>query len=198
MDKAKATGKTLREEALRSVEETDFYPGWGKNRLRAMIATRPDWCLSRQRFWNVPHPLPSSTNKAANCTQKRRNSWKPSPAALKRKESKRGSKAPKKTGCPTTKNTKKSPTHLMSGSTPASPHQAVLNWSGDDDDSRPDMYLEGSDQHRGWFHSSLLTGAAMFGRAPYRQILTHGFVVAGDGRKMSKSRRQCHIAKKPD
>ena len=65
-------------------------------------------------------------------------------------------------------------------------HRAVLDWRGDDE-SRPDMYLEGSDQHRGWFHSSLLTGAAIFGRAPYREILTHGFVVAGDGRKMSKS-----------
>ena len=188
MDKAKRNGKTLREEALAAVEDTDFYPAWGKNRLRAMITVRPDWCLSRQRFWNVP--IPFFVNKdsgalhpqtaellekiAAKVATGGIEAWYDSDVAdwLEEAEAAQYEKVRDALDV-----------WFDSGST----HYAVMQWSGKDDETRPDIYLEGSDQHRGWFHSSLLVGSAMYGCAPYRQILTHGFVVAGDGRKMSKS-----------
>ncbi len=179
-------GKTLRELALAAVEETEFFPHWGKNRLRAMIAARPDWCLSRQRFWNVPaaffvhkktgEPHPRTVEllyAVADLVEKGGiEAWYAASAEdFLQSEAREYDKAEDALDV-----------WFDSGVT----HRAVMGWDGGDA-NRPDMYLEGSDQHRGWFHSSLLTGAAIFGRAPYRQILTHGFVVAGDGRKMSKS-----------
>ena len=186
MESPKIDGRTLRETALAAVEETDFYPVWGRNRLRAMVASRPDWCLSRQRYWNVPIPF---------FLHKQTGDLHPHTADILEKAAKiverggieawfaaddrdiLGEDAADYRRVRDTLDV-----WFDSGST----HRAVMGWDGGDD-SRPDMYLEGSDQHRGWFQSSLLTGCAMFGRAPYRQILTHGFVVGGDGRKMSKS-----------
>ena len=188
MDKPKSNGNTLRSEAVAAVEATDFYPAWGKNRLRSMIASRPDWCLSRQRFWNVPiaffvdkktgalHPdtLSLLEKVAARVADDGIEAWYASSVSdwLSATEATQYEKISDSLDV-----------WFDSGTT----HQTVMHWDGEDNDSRPDMYLEGSDQHRGWFHSSLLSATAMYGRAPYRQILTHGFVVAGDGRKMSKS-----------
>ena len=188
MDKKKANGKTMREEAIAAVEATRFYPAWGKNRLRAMIAARPDWCLSRQRFWNVPIPF---------FTHKKTGEPHPRTVALLEDVARRvetggieawyATRSKDWLDAVDVADYEKVADALDVWFDSGCTHQAVLDWSGADDATRPDMYLEGSDQHRGWFHSSLLTGAAMFGMAPYRQILTHGFVVAGDGRKMSKS-----------
>lgn len=190
MDKARqgdGDNRTLRDIALSAIDDTAFFPPSGQNRLRMMIENRPDWCLSRQRFWNVPaaffihkqsgeeHPRTAELIQQAATMVERGGieAWYQSDIndfldAAEAEEYEKGTDA--------------LDVWFDSGVS----HRAVLGWRGDDE-GRPDMYLEGSDQHRGWFHSSLLTGAAIFGRAPYRQILTHGFVVSGDGRKMSKS-----------
>ena len=187
MDKPKADGASVREQALSAVEATDFYPAWGKNRLRAMIAARPDWCLSRQRFWNVPIPF-FLARDGAGLHPRTLELLETVAAAVERGGVEAwydsadsdwlGSEA-----AAYARVTDALDVWFDSGAT----HQAVMNWDGGDNDTRLDMYLEGSDQHRGWFHSSLLSGVCLYGKAPYRQILTHGFVVDGDGRKMSKS-----------
>ena len=188
MDTPKINGATLRETALAATEETDFYPRWGKQPdARDGVPRRPDWCLSRQRHWNVPIPFflhkktdephPQTVEiaeKAAAIVERGGiEAW----FAADDRDILGGDSADYR------RVRDSLDVWFDSGAT----HRAVMGWDGGDD-SRPDMYLEGSDQHRGWFQSSLLLGCAMFGRAPYRQILTHGFVVAGDGRKMSKSR----------
>ena len=186
MDERSGGGDTLRKQALAAIEATEFYPAWGKNRLRAMITTRPDWCLSRQRFWNVPIPF---------FTDKEDGKLHPNTIELLEQIAKKvetgGIEAwheasTKELLGNDAENYEKVTDALDVWFDSGSTHQAVMHWNGDDK-TRPDIYLEGSDQHRGWFHSSLLTGCAIHERAPYRQILTHGFVVAGDGRKMSKS-----------
>ena len=179
--------KTLRDQAMAAVDATQFFPAWGRARLEAMIRNRPDWCVSRQRNWGVPMPF---------FTHKETGELHPRTAELLEIVAKRVEAAGieawfaldpaellgddvahyNKTG------------HTLdvwfdSGVT----HACVLK-------RRPelahpaDLYLEGSDQHRGWFQSSLLTGCATDGRAPYQALLTHGFVVDGKGHKMSKSK----------
>ena len=186
MDSPRIGGKTLRETALAAADGTDFYPKWGQNRMRAMLSSRPDWCLSRQRNWNVPipfflhketgelHPRTGElVEKAAQIVERGGiEAW----FAADDGEVLGGD----------AKDYRRVRDTLDVWFDSGASHFAVLGWDGGED-SRPDMYLEGSDQHRGWFQSSMLTGCAVHGRAPYRQILTHGFVVAGDGRKMSKS-----------
>ena len=177
---------TLRNVALAAVEATKFYPAWGKNRMQAMITSRPDWCLSRQRFWNVP--IPFFLHKQSGQLHPKTDEIIEKAAALIEQggiESWFSANTRDIIGDEDAHYRRIDDTldvWFDSGST----HTSVMNWNGDDN-SRPDMYLEGSDQHRGWFQSSLLTGCAIHQRAPYREILTHGFVVAGDGRKMSKS-----------
>jgi len=190
MDKTATDGSTLRERALRAVEATKFYPAWGQARLHAMIANRPDWCISRQRNWGVPIPF---------FLHKETGELHPRTVELMEEVAKRVEQegieawfkldSSELLGAEASQYDKISDTldvWFDSGTT----HWHVLRGSHDDghpEGPRADLYLEGSDQHRGWFHSSLLTGSAIDGHAPYRSLLTHGFAVDGAGRKMSKS-----------
>jgi isoleucyl-tRNA synthetase len=180
---------TLRDAALAAVAATKFYPDWGQARLHAMIANRPDWCVSRQRNWGVP--IPFFLHK---------ESGEPHPRTLElieavaRRVEQQGIEgwfsldAKDLLGEDVAQYDKMRDTldvWFDSGTT----HRTVLRGSHQAESTYPaDLYLEGSDQHRGWFHSSLLTGAAIDGRAPYKGLLTHGFVVDGKGMKMSKSK----------
>ena len=179
--------KTLRDKANEAVSHTTFYPDWGKARLEAMIKNRPDWCVSRQRNWGVPMPL--FVHKETYELHPRTNEL----TELVAKEvEKSGIDAwfnlDAKTLLGEDANQYKKISDTLdvwfdSGTT----HASVLKKR--EDLSYPaDLYLEGSDQHRGWFQSSLLTGCAIDGRAPYESLLTHGFVVDGSGHKMSKSK----------
>lgn len=180
-------GQTLRTQALDAVGATEFFPPWGRARLEAMIVSRPDWCISRQRSWGVPmaffahketgelHPRSVELLEQAACRIEQHGieAW----FALEESEL-LGTEAQAYRKLNDTLDV-----WFDSGSTHLTVLQerAGLAWPAD-------LYLEGSDQHRGWFQSSLLIGCATEGRAPYKQLLTHGFVVDGEGRKMSKSR----------
>jgi isoleucyl-tRNA synthetase len=181
------TSTSLRELAQKAVDETTFFPAWGRARLEAMIKNRPDWCISRQRNWGVPmtffvhkethalHPrTPELLEDVAREVEKHGiEAWfKLDTAMLLGDEAKDYCKLNDTLDV-----------WFDSGTT----HDTVLRH--DPQLKYPaDLYLEGSDQHRGWFQSSLLTGCAMDGRAPYHALLTHGFVVDGHGHKMSKSK----------
>ena len=198
MDKKPADGKaSLREAALEGINNTQFYPAWGKQRLHSMIANRPDWTLSRQRQWGVP---------MAFFVHKETGEPHPRTSELLEEVAKRvekdGIEAWQKLDVAELlgndasqyeKNRDTLDVWFDSGTT----HWHVIRGSHRDELYRPeaesadgrlaDLYLEGSDQHRGWFHSSLLTGAMLDGKPPYKALLTHGFTVDGQGRKMSKS-----------
>ncbi|HSI37608.1 MAG TPA: isoleucine--tRNA ligase [Methylotenera sp.] len=191
MNEQDAAGMSLRAHANKAVDETEFFPSWGRARLEAMIKNRPDWCVSRQRNWGVPMPLfvhketgephPQTLallEQAALLVEARGvEAWFSLDGAAFLAEHAPADAAAYKKISDTLD------VWFDSGAT----HAAVLK-------RRPelafpaDLYLEGSDQHRGWFQSSLLTGCAIDDRAPYNALLTHGFVVDGSGHKMSKSK----------
>ena len=179
--------ETLRTTALRGVEATQFFPSWGQARLQGMIANRPDWTLSRQRQWGVPIAL-----------FVHRETGEPHPRSLElieqvaRKVEEGGIEAWQRVsaeemlGADAAMYEKSRDTldvWFDSGST----HRTVLRGSHKELGYPADLYLEGSDQHRGWFHSSLLVSCMTDGIPPYKALLTHGFTVDGQGRKMSKS-----------
>ncbi len=195
MNAQDVNGTGLREYANKAVDATEFFPAWGRARLEAMIKNRPDWCVSRQRNWGVPmpffvhketgepHPQTAELLEAACLLVEKAGveAWfsLDETAFLNANTS----AASKSINAEYKKVTYTLDVWFDSGAT----HAAVLK-------RRPelqfpaDLYLEGSDQHRGWFQSSLLTGCAIDGRAPYNALLTHGFVVDGSGHKMSKSK----------
>ncbi len=177
----------LRDKALKAIDETTFYPSKGKERLKSMIETRPDWCVSRQRVWGVP--LPIFINKATKeilvddeVNENIANIYEMEGSDCWFSDNPQRFLGSKYKAADYEKMTDIVEVWFDSGST----HSFVLE-KRNDLKWPASMYLEGSDQHRGWFHSSLLESCGTRGRAPFDSILSHGFVVDGKGLKMSKS-----------
>ena len=201
MDLQPKSGASLRDTALAAIDATRFFPPWGKTRLHSMIANRPDWTLSRQRQWGTPmaffvhretgalHPdtMALIEDVAKVIERAGVEAWQAVDVVDALKPYDRGT--PETDPSLYMKNRDTIDVWFDSGSTfqtvmggtdHRGTHADVLRYPAD-------LYLEGSDQHRGWFHSSLLISCMLNGRAPYDMLLTHGFVLDGQGRKMSKS-----------
>nr|HPM41227.1 isoleucine--tRNA ligase [bacterium] len=185
----------LRQKALAAIDGVQWIPPWGKNRIGGMIASRPDWCVSRQRLWGVPvialvcescgnsNATKEVVDKAASLFDREgADAWFTHPAA---------DFVPKGYTCPSCGERErfgKEPDILDVWFDSGVSYAAVLE-NEEKILDQADLYLEGSDQHRGWFHTALLTSIGTRGRAPYKRVLTHGFVVDGEGKKYSKSAR---------
>jgi len=176
----------LRKAALEAISHVDWMPTWGEQRITSMIAARPDWCVSRQRTWGVPIPL--FVDKVSGELHPRTHELIAEVAKLVERDgidawfdldaaSLLGAEA----------NQYDKATDVMDVWFDSGVVHHCVSVIRPEITTPSDLYLEGSDQHRGWFHSSLLTSVAMHGRAPYRGVLTHGFTVDENGRKMSKS-----------
>jgi isoleucyl-tRNA synthetase len=182
----------LRERALAEIDRVRWVPEWGRERIWGMIATRPDWCISRQRAWGVPMvalfcegcdtPLLSRAlcdHVAELFEHEGADAWFSRPVA---------DLVPAGTACGACdRTTFRRETDILDVWFDSGVSWAAVVGRREELGGKADLYLEGSDQHRGWFHSSLLTGVAVEGRAPYDVVLTHGFTLDGQGRKMSKT-----------
>jgi len=178
--------KGLRSDSLKEIEKTQWIPDWGQSRIEKMVEGRPDWCISRQRTWGVPIALfihkdtgalhPRSIELIEEVAQRVEKEGIQAWFDLEANEL-IGDDADEFIKVPDTLDV-----WFDSGTT----HYSVINAREEFDDIA-DLYLEGSDQHRGWFMSSMMSSVAMTGKAPYRQVLTHGFTVDVNGHKMSKS-----------
>lgn len=197
-------GKALREHANTAVDATQFFPSWGRARLEAMIKNRPDWCVSRQRNWGVPMPFfvhkergephPETARLleivCKQVEQQGIEAWfSLDGAAFLAQHAPAGAEQYKKVTDTLDVWFDSGATHYAVVRSAQHPSlSAAANVREAAHQPVADLYLEGSDQHRGWFQSSLLTGCAIDGNAPYKALLTHGFVVDGAGHKMSKSK----------
>ncbi|NNN45965.1 MULTISPECIES: isoleucine--tRNA ligase [unclassified Vibrio] len=177
----------LREQALSEIKGVKWMPDWGQSRIEGMVEGRPEWCISRQRTWGVPialfvhketaelHPeSPALIEKVAQLVEQKgiQAWWDLDTTEILGSDAEQYEKVLDTLDV-----------WFDSGVT----HYAVVDNRSEFHGAQADMYLEGSDQHRGWFQSSLISSVAMKGKAPYKEVLTHGFVVDGQGRKMSKS-----------
>ncbi|EPF20748.1 Isoleucine--tRNA ligase [Cedecea davisae] len=179
--------KGLRAQSLKEIKGVQWIPDWGQARIESMVANRPDWCISRQRTWGVPMSL---------FVHKETEELHPRSLELMEEVAKRveqdGIQAwwdldPRDIMGDDADNYVKVPDTLDVWFDSGSTNSSVVDVRPEFNGHSADIYLEGSDQHRGWFMSSLMISTAMKGKAPYRQVLTHGFTVDGQGRKMSKS-----------
>jgi len=183
---------SLREKALAEINRVKWIPSWGRERIYNMVENRPDWCISRQRAWGVPIPVFTckgcgeivmsediAMHVAGIFDKEGADAWFTRTSAELLPA---GTKCPSCSGTELAKEEDIVDVWFDSGVSYAAVCEKDPRLG-----SRVEMYLEGSDQHRGWFHSTLLTSVGTRGQAPYKSVLTHGFVVDGDGRKMSKS-----------
>ncbi len=185
-------GVTLRQRALAEIDRVRWVPDWGRDRIRGMVSTRPDWCLSRQRDWGVPivalfceacgreHASRALCDHVATLFEAEgSDAWFVRPIA---------DLVPPELRCDACGGDRfRRETDILDVWFDSGVSWNAVVEQRPDLGGRADMYLEGSDQHRGWFHSALLTAVATEGRAPYDTVLTHGFLLDGTGRKMSKS-----------